>query len=42
MESKVKLPAEATKYEMEKLAEANQQKVILQAEATAEAIKVGS
>ncbi|XP_046844251.1 flotillin-1-like isoform X3 [Xenia sp. Carnegie-2017] len=40
LESKVKLPAEATKYEMEKLAEANQQKVILQAEAAAEAIKL--
>ena len=36
----MKLPADATKYEMEKLAEAESQKTVLQAEAEAEAIRV--
>ena len=36
----MKLPAEASKYEIEKLAEANLQRVVLEAEAKAEAVKV--
>lgn len=42
LEAKVKLPAEASKYEMEKMAEANLKKVVLNAEATAEAVRVCS
>lgn len=40
LEANVKLPADATKYEMEKMAEANLQRVVLEAEAKAEAVKV--
>lgn len=40
LEATVKLPADASKYEIEKLAEAHLQKVVLEAEATAEAVKV--
>ena len=36
----MKLPAEATKYKIEKLAEADLQRVVLEAEAKAEAVKV--
>lgn len=40
LEANVWLPADATKYKMEKLAEANYQKVVLEAEAAAESVKV--
>ena len=40
LEANVKLPAEASKYEMEQLAEANLKRIVLEAEATAEAVKV--
>lgn len=40
LEANVRLPADATKYKMEKLAEANYQKVVLEAEAAAESVKV--
>lgn len=40
LEATVRKPAEAEKYRMEKIAEAKRNKVILEAEAEAEAIKV--
>jgi flotillin len=40
LEADVKLPADASKYETEKLAEADLKRVVLEAEATAEAIRV--
>ena len=40
LEATVRRPAEAEKYRMEKIAEAKRNKVILEAEADAEAIRV--
>ncbi|KAL0280347.1 UNVERIFIED_CONTAM: hypothetical protein PYX00_001665 [Menopon gallinae] len=40
LESTVKRPAEAEKYMLEKLAEANRKKVVIEAEAEAEAIRI--
>ena len=42
LEATVRQPANAEKYRMEKIAEAKMTKVILEAEAEAEAIKVGN
>ena len=39
LKANVRLPADATKYKMEKLAEAYYQKVVLEAEAEAESLK---
>ena len=40
LDANVKIPADASKYEIEKLAEADLKRTILEAEATAEAIRV--
>lgn len=40
LEATVRRPAEAEKYRLEKIAEANRKRVILEAEAEAEAVKV--
>ena len=42
LEASVKLPAEASKYEIEQLAEADLKRIVLEAEATAEAVRVSS
>lgn len=40
LEAQVRRPAEAKKYELETLAEANRQKIILEAQAQAESIRL--
>lgn len=42
LEATVRQPASAEKYRMEQIAEAKRNKVILEAEAEAEAIRVGA
>ena len=42
LEATVKKPAEAEKFRLERIAEANRNRVVLEAEANAESIKVGS
>ena len=40
MDAQVRKPAEAEKYRLEKLAEANRMRIVMEAEAEAEAIRV--
>ena len=42
LEATIRQPAKAEKYRMEKIAEAKRNKVILEAEAEAEAVRVGT